>query len=62
LQKREGGERDKEGIRQVGFCGGDFKKGRERSRSQSRNNSPVYIYIYIYISEKKTKGKGRIDI
>jgi len=54
LQKREGGERDKEGIRQVGFCGGDFKKGRERSRSQSRNNSPVYIYI---LERKKRKGR-----
>jgi hypothetical protein len=60
LQKREGGERDKEGIRQVGFCGGDFKKGRERSRSQSRNNSPVYIYIYILVRKKRKGREGLI--
>jgi hypothetical protein len=62
LQKREGGERDKEGIRQVGFCGGDFKKGKGKVKAANQGIIPPCIYIYIYIREKKTKGKGRIDI
>jgi hypothetical protein len=32
VAKTRGGGGDKEGIRQVGFYGGDFKKGRERSK------------------------------
>jgi len=60
LQKREGGERDKEGIRQVGFCGGDFKKGKGKVKAANQGIIPpcIYIYIYIYILERK-KRKGR---
>jgi hypothetical protein len=56
LQKREGGERDKEGIRQVGFCGGDFKKGKGKVKAANQGIIPPCIYIYI-LERKKRKGR-----